>query len=163
MNLLTGASMVMWKCLMLLNSLLYIWLQDNNIVFWRKFVNEYFAPRAKKRWCVSLYGSGGQQPTGVFQQVSIELGSIFSSLLLNFLCNIVVSVSFPTTSQSLGEPVNSSNQVKNNSKEYSSQIWESFSYFLKSLRPYAKQLTMSVVSLRQRLLPRSLICLLAAY
>ncbi|KAH9533041.1 hypothetical protein CY35_18G030000 [Sphagnum magellanicum] len=41
---------------------------DNNIVFWRKFVNEYFAPRAKKRWCVSLYGSGGQQPTGVFQQ-----------------------------------------------------------------------------------------------
>jgi hypothetical protein len=49
MNLLTGASMVMWKCLLLLNSLLYIWLQDNNIVFWQKFVNEYFAPRAKKR------------------------------------------------------------------------------------------------------------------
>jgi hypothetical protein len=97
---------------MLLNSLLYIWLQDNNIVFWRKFVNEYFAPRAKKRWCVSLYGSGGQQPTGVFQQVSIKLGSIFSSLLLNFLCNTVVSVSFPTASQSLGEPVNSSNQVE---------------------------------------------------
>jgi hypothetical protein len=59
-------------------------------------VNEYFAPWAKKRWCVSLYGSGGQQPTGVFQQVSIELGSIFSSRLLNFLCNTVVSVSFPT-------------------------------------------------------------------
>jgi hypothetical protein len=59
-------------------------------------VNEYFAPRAKKRWCVSLYGSGGQQPTGVFQQVSIELGSIFSSRLLNFLCNTVVFVSFPT-------------------------------------------------------------------
>ncbi len=58
--------------------------------------------------------------------------------------------------------MNSSNQVKNNSKEYSSHIWESFSYFLKSLRPYAKQLTMSIVSLRQRLLPHSLICLLAA-
>jgi len=101
MNLLTGASMVMWKCLLLLNSLLYIWLQDNNIVFWRKFVNEYFAPRAKKRWCVSLYGSGGQQPTGVFQQVSIELDSIFSSLLLNFLCNTVVSVFFPTAIHSL--------------------------------------------------------------
>ncbi len=162
MNLLTRASMVMWKCLLLLNSLLYIWIQDNNIVFWQKFVNEYFAPRAKKRWRVSLYGSGGQQPTSVFQQVSIELGSIFSSLLLNFLCNTVVSVSFPTTGQSLGEPVNSSNQVKNNSKEYSSQIWESFFYFLKSLRPYVKQLTMSVVNLRQRLLPRSLVCLLAA-
>ncbi|CAM6027837.1 unnamed protein product [Sphagnum balticum] len=42
--------------------------QDNNIMFWRKFVAEYFAPRAKKRWCVSLYGSGGRQPTGVFPQ-----------------------------------------------------------------------------------------------
>lgn len=70
-------------------------------MFWRKFVAEYFAPRAKKRWCVSLYGSGGQQPTGVFQQVSIELGSIFSSLLLNFLSNTVVSVSFPTAIHSL--------------------------------------------------------------
>ncbi len=155
--------MVMWKCLLLLNSLLYIWLQDNNIVFWRKFVNEYFAPRAKKRWCVSLYSSGGQQPTSVFQQVSIELGSIFSSRLLNFLCNTVVSVSFPIAGQSLGEPVNSLNRVKNNSKEYASQIWESFSYFLKSFRPYAKQLTMFVVSLRQCLLPRSLVCLLAAW
>ncbi|KAH7844996.1 hypothetical protein Vadar_034008 [Vaccinium darrowii] len=30
---------------------------DNNIEFWRKFVAEFFAPNAKKRWCVSLYGS----------------------------------------------------------------------------------------------------------
>ncbi|ERN19874.1 transcriptional corepressor SEUSS [Amborella trichopoda] len=41
--------------------------QDNSIEFWRKFVNEYFAPHAKKRWCVSLYGSG-RQTTGVFPQ-----------------------------------------------------------------------------------------------
>ncbi|KAL5714628.1 hypothetical protein ACHQM5_016562 [Ranunculus cassubicifolius] len=40
---------------------------DNNIEFWRKFVAEYFAPHAKKRWCVSLYGSG-RQTTGVFPQ-----------------------------------------------------------------------------------------------
>eukprot|EP00262_Sarcandra_glabra_P009356 TRINITY_DN235_c0_g2_i1.p1 TRINITY_DN235_c0_g2~~TRINITY_DN235_c0_g2_i1.p1 ORF type:complete len:892 (+),score=172.87 TRINITY_DN235_c0_g2_i1:310-2985(+) len=40
---------------------------DNNIEFWRKFVTEYFAPHAKKRWCVSLYGSG-RQTTGVFPQ-----------------------------------------------------------------------------------------------
>ncbi|XP_043688710.1 transcriptional corepressor SEUSS-like isoform X2 [Telopea speciosissima] len=40
---------------------------DNNIEFWRKFVTEYFAPNAKKRWCVSLYGSG-RQTTGVFPQ-----------------------------------------------------------------------------------------------
>ncbi|KAH9325835.1 hypothetical protein KI387_006013, partial [Taxus chinensis] len=40
---------------------------DNNIDFWRKFVSEYFGPHAKKRWCVSLYGSG-RQTTGVFPQ-----------------------------------------------------------------------------------------------
>ncbi|XP_042390163.1 transcriptional corepressor SEUSS-like [Zingiber officinale] len=40
---------------------------DNNIEFWRKFIAEYFAPDAKKRWCVSLYGTG-RQTTGVFPQ-----------------------------------------------------------------------------------------------
>lgn len=41
---------------------------DNNIEFWRQFVAEYFAPGAKKRWCVSSYGNGGRQPAGVFPQ-----------------------------------------------------------------------------------------------
>ncbi|CAI9787061.1 unnamed protein product [Fraxinus pennsylvanica] len=41
--------------------------EDNNIEFWRKFVAEYFAPNAKKRWCVSMYGSG-RQAAGVFPQ-----------------------------------------------------------------------------------------------
>ncbi|XP_075481421.1 transcriptional corepressor SEUSS-like [Primulina tabacum] len=41
--------------------------EDNNIEFWRKFVTEYFAPNAKKKWCVSMYGSG-RQTTGVFPQ-----------------------------------------------------------------------------------------------
>lgn len=41
--------------------------EDNNIDFWKKFVTEFFAPNAKKRWCVSLYGSG-RQTTGVFPQ-----------------------------------------------------------------------------------------------
>lgn len=40
--------------------------EDNNIEFWRKFVSEYFAPNAKKKWCVSMYG--GRQATGVFPQ-----------------------------------------------------------------------------------------------
>lgn len=44
-------------------------MQDNNIDFWRKFVAEYFAPNAKKKWCVSMYGSG-RQTTGVFPQAS---------------------------------------------------------------------------------------------
>ncbi|XVE60202.1 hypothetical protein DITRI_Ditri05aG0108900 [Diplodiscus trichospermus] len=41
--------------------------EDNNIEFWRKFVAEYYAPNAKKKWCVSMYGSG-RQTTGVFPQ-----------------------------------------------------------------------------------------------
>ncbi|XP_057505374.1 transcriptional corepressor SEUSS-like [Actinidia eriantha] len=41
--------------------------EDNNIEFWRKFVTEFFAPIAKKKWCVSMYGSG-RQTTGVFPQ-----------------------------------------------------------------------------------------------
>lgn len=41
--------------------------QDNNIEFWRKFVAEFFTPNAKKKWCVSMYGSG-RQTTGVLPQ-----------------------------------------------------------------------------------------------
>ncbi|OIV89429.1 hypothetical protein TanjilG_21887 [Lupinus angustifolius] len=41
--------------------------EDNNIEFWRKFVAEYFAPNAKKKWCVSMYESG-KQTAGVFPQ-----------------------------------------------------------------------------------------------
>ncbi|VFR00284.1 unnamed protein product [Cuscuta campestris] len=41
--------------------------EDNNIEFWRKYVAEYFAPNAKKKWCVSMYGSG-RQTNGVFPQ-----------------------------------------------------------------------------------------------
>jgi hypothetical protein len=41
--------------------------EDNNIEFWRTFVTEYFTPNAKKKWCVSMYGSG-RQTTGVFPQ-----------------------------------------------------------------------------------------------
>ncbi|XP_022774728.1 transcriptional corepressor SEUSS-like isoform X2 [Durio zibethinus] len=40
---------------------------DNNIEFWRKFVAEFFATNAKKRWCVSLYGNS-RQTNGVFPQ-----------------------------------------------------------------------------------------------
>ncbi|KAK6115631.1 hypothetical protein DH2020_007900 [Rehmannia glutinosa] len=46
--------------------------EDNNIEFWRKFVAEYFAPNAKKKWCVSMYGSG-RQTTGVFPQATVEV------------------------------------------------------------------------------------------
>ncbi|XP_022750940.1 transcriptional corepressor SEUSS-like [Durio zibethinus] len=41
---------------------------DNNIEFWQKFVAEFFAPNAKKTWCVSLYGNN-RQSNGVFPQL----------------------------------------------------------------------------------------------
>ncbi|KAL8141339.1 hypothetical protein V2J09_007360 [Rumex salicifolius] len=43
--------------------------EDNSIEFWRKFVDDFFAPNAKKKWCVSMYGNG-RQTTGVFPQAS---------------------------------------------------------------------------------------------
>ncbi|XP_022880560.1 transcriptional corepressor SEUSS-like [Olea europaea var. sylvestris] len=41
--------------------------EDNNIEFWRKFVADFFATNAKKKWCVSMYASC-RQTTGVLNQ-----------------------------------------------------------------------------------------------
>ncbi|WOL18145.1 putative transcriptional regulator SLK2 [Canna indica] len=45
---------------------------DNSILYWTKFVTEYFAVRAKKRWCLSLYGNIGNNALGVFPQLSVD-------------------------------------------------------------------------------------------
>ncbi|KAG6422585.1 hypothetical protein SASPL_119163 [Salvia splendens] len=45
---------------------------DNTIVYWRNFVAEFYSPRAKKRWCLSLYNSVGQHSLGVFPQAAID-------------------------------------------------------------------------------------------
>ncbi|KAE9592606.1 hypothetical protein Lal_00028543 [Lupinus albus] len=45
---------------------------DNSIAYWRKFVTEYYSPRAKKRWCLSLYNNVGQHALGVFPQASMD-------------------------------------------------------------------------------------------
>ncbi|KAJ4954237.1 hypothetical protein NE237_011020 [Protea cynaroides] len=45
---------------------------DNSIVYWRKFVQEYFAPRSKKRWCLSLYDNVGLHALGVFPQAAMD-------------------------------------------------------------------------------------------
>ncbi|KAK7380251.1 hypothetical protein VNO78_32757 [Psophocarpus tetragonolobus] len=45
---------------------------DNSIAYWRKFVAEYYSPRAKKRWCLSLYNNVGQHALGVFPQASMD-------------------------------------------------------------------------------------------
>ncbi|XP_078446168.1 putative transcriptional regulator SLK2 [Wolffia australiana] len=46
---------------------------DNNILYWRKFVTEYFTPRAKKRWCLSLYENVGNHALGIFPQSAMDV------------------------------------------------------------------------------------------
>ncbi|KAK1419435.1 hypothetical protein QVD17_28602 [Tagetes erecta] len=48
------------------------WPADNSISYWRKFVAEYYSPRAKKRWCLSLYDNVGHHSLGVFPQASMD-------------------------------------------------------------------------------------------
>lgn len=43
---------------------------ENTIAYWRKFVSEYFSPRAKKRWCLSSYENVGHHSLGVFPQTT---------------------------------------------------------------------------------------------
>uniref|UniRef100_A0A803PS43 Transcriptional regulator SLK2 n=1 Tax=Cannabis sativa TaxID=3483 RepID=A0A803PS43_CANSA len=40
--------------------------------YWRKFVAEYYSPRAKKRWCLSLYENVGHHALGVFPQAAMD-------------------------------------------------------------------------------------------
>ncbi|GKB05999.1 probable transcriptional regulator SLK2 isoform X1 [Tanacetum coccineum] len=44
---------------------------DNSIAYWRKFVAEYYSPRAKKRWCLSQYDNVGHHSLGVFPQAAV--------------------------------------------------------------------------------------------
>lgn len=62
----------------------FFFSQDNSIGYWRKFVAEYYSPRAKKRWCLSLYDNVGHHALGVFPQasmVSFSVPVIFSFYL----------------------------------------------------------------------------------
>ncbi|CAM8906026.1 unnamed protein product [Rhodiola kirilowii] len=45
---------------------------DSNIVYWRKFVAEYYSPQAKKRWCISKYENVGHHALGVFPQAAMQ-------------------------------------------------------------------------------------------
>ncbi|XP_010940888.1 probable transcriptional regulator SLK2 [Elaeis guineensis] len=45
---------------------------DNSIKYWKKFVAEYFAPRAKKRWCLSLHDNISNHALGVFPQATTD-------------------------------------------------------------------------------------------
>ncbi|CAM0908789.1 unnamed protein product [Alopecurus aequalis] len=41
--------------------------EDNPITYWRKLIDEYFAPRARERWCVSSYEKRGNSPLAIPQ------------------------------------------------------------------------------------------------
>lgn len=43
---------------------------DNSIAYWRKFVAEYYSPRAKQRWCLPLHSNAGQHAHGVLPQAT---------------------------------------------------------------------------------------------
>ncbi|CAH2043907.1 unnamed protein product [Thlaspi arvense] len=45
---------------------------ESSIVYWRKFVTEYFSPRAKKRWCLSHYDNVGNSALGVSPQAATD-------------------------------------------------------------------------------------------
>ncbi|XP_038994399.1 probable transcriptional regulator SLK2 isoform X2 [Hibiscus syriacus] len=45
---------------------------DNTFAYWRKFVAEYYSPRAKKRWCLSMYENVGSHALGVFPQAAMD-------------------------------------------------------------------------------------------
>ncbi|VVB17658.1 unnamed protein product [Arabis nemorensis] len=45
---------------------------ESSIVYWRKFVKEYFSPRAKKRWCLSHYDNVGHSALGVSPQAATD-------------------------------------------------------------------------------------------
>ncbi|KAI3944161.1 hypothetical protein MKW92_015013 [Papaver armeniacum] len=45
---------------------------ENTIIYWRKFVAEYFAPRATRRWCLSMYDNVGVHALGVFPQAAMD-------------------------------------------------------------------------------------------
>ncbi|KAF7104715.1 hypothetical protein CFC21_105590 [Triticum aestivum] len=41
--------------------------ENNSITYWRKLIDEYFAPQARERWCVSSYEKRGNSPLAIPQ------------------------------------------------------------------------------------------------
>ncbi|VAI93357.1 unnamed protein product [Triticum turgidum subsp. durum] len=41
--------------------------ENNPITYWRKLIDEYFAPQARERWCVSSYEKRGNSPLAIPQ------------------------------------------------------------------------------------------------
>ncbi|XLS71592.1 hypothetical protein HN51_028457, partial [Arachis hypogaea] len=50
--------------------------QENTIAYWRKFVAEYYSPRAKEWWCLSLYNNVGHHALEATFEVLPRLNDI---------------------------------------------------------------------------------------
>ncbi|PWA96966.1 LIM-domain binding protein/SEUSS [Artemisia annua] len=44
-----------------------------DINYWRTFVAEYYSPRAKQRWCLSVHNNVGHHPSGVFPPANSDV------------------------------------------------------------------------------------------
>ncbi|KAI3793042.1 hypothetical protein L1987_35654 [Smallanthus sonchifolius] len=44
-----------------------------DITYWRKFVVEYYSPRAKQRWCLSVHNNVAHHPLGAFPPATTDL------------------------------------------------------------------------------------------
>ncbi|KAK8949859.1 hypothetical protein KSP40_PGU010603 [Platanthera guangdongensis] len=79
-------------------------LVDNSLLYWRKFVVEYFSPRAKKRWCFALHNSAGNHAFGAFPRAS-KVSYLISGCIAMWQCGVCGSQS----GKGYGEHVHMSN------------------------------------------------------
>lgn len=48
-----------------------VFLQNNDMTYWKKFVSEYYAPCAKQRLCFSTCDNVGQQALNLFTEAAL--------------------------------------------------------------------------------------------
>ncbi|CAN6804405.1 unnamed protein product [Brassica oleracea] len=65
---------------------------ENCITYWKKFVAEYFSPRANQRLCLSQYANAGKHALGMFPQASPV--SLFLSCVCSDFCLVLIMFSF---------------------------------------------------------------------
>ncbi|KAL2902334.1 putative transcriptional regulator SLK2 [Bienertia sinuspersici] len=56
---------------------------DNNINYWKEFVEFYYSPVARRRWCFAKHANAGNGPFGIFNQATVLI------LFISFTCIIM--------------------------------------------------------------------------
>ncbi|KAL2902406.1 putative transcriptional regulator SLK2 [Bienertia sinuspersici] len=47
-------------------------IDDNNINYWKEFVEFYYSPVARRRWCFAKHANAGNGPFGIFNQATVD-------------------------------------------------------------------------------------------